>query len=130
FMPKDVFQKLNKEREDVGEERYANARNTAAGTIKMQDSSEVARRKLDCYVYSMLGVSGIKTHEEAIKKLEQYGFNVSKTYRKCKDISDVLEYINEWELKRHELPLETDGVVVKVNNLQQQEALGFTAKSP
>lgn len=130
FMPKDVFLKLNRERDDIGEERYANARNTAAGTVKMQDSSEVARRRLDCYVYSLLGVSGIKTHDEAIRKLESWGFNVSPTYRKCESISDVIEYIREWELKRHELPLETDGVVIKVNNLEQQERLGFTAKSP
>lgn len=130
FMPKEIFLKLNKEREDIGEERYANARNTAAGTIKMQDSAEVARRKLDCYVYSLLGASGIKTHEEAIRKLETWGFNVSRTYRKCKSIEAVLEYVREWELKRHELPLETDGVVIKVNNLEQQERLGFTAKSP
>ncbi len=130
FMTKEVFQKLNKEREDIGEERYANARNTAAGTVKMQDSSEVARRKLDCYVYSMLGVSGIKTHEEAIQKLQAWGFNVSPTYRKCKSIEEVLDYIRHWELERLKLPLETDGVVIKVNNLEQQERLGFTAKSP
>jgi len=130
FMPKDVFLRLNKEREDIGEERYANARNTAAGTVKMQDSSEVARRKLDCYVYSLLGASGIRTHEEAIKRLEAWGFNVSPTYRKCASIADVLDYIREWELKRQELPLETDGVVIKVNNIEQQEHLGFTAKSP
>jgi DNA ligase (NAD+) len=129
-MPKEIFLKLNKEREDIGEERYANARNTAAGTVKMQDSTEVARRKLDCYVYSMLGASGIKTHDEAIRKLESWGFNVSPTYKKCKSIEAVLEYINHWELKRLELPLETDGVVIKVNNLEQQEHLGFTAKSP
>ena len=130
FMPKEVFMKLNKEREDIGEERYANARNTAAGTVKMQDSAEVARRKLDCYAYSMLGASGIRTHEEAIKKLESWGFNVSRTYKRCKSIEAVLEYIRDWELKRLELPLETDGVVIKVNNLEQQDRLGFTAKSP
>ena len=130
FMPKEIFLKLNKEREDIGEERYANARNTAAGTVKMQDSSEVARRKLDCYVYTMLGVNGIKTHEEAIRKLESWGFEVSQTYRKCNSIEDVVEYIRYWELKRLELPLETDGVVIKVNDLEQQEHLGFTAKSP
>jgi DNA ligase (NAD+) len=130
FMTKEVFVKLNKEREDIGEERYANARNTAAGTVKMQDSTEVARRKLDCYVYSILGVSGIKTHEEAIRKLESWGFNVSPTYKKCKSINDVLEYVKHWDLKRMDLPLETDGVVIKVNNLEQQERLGFTAKSP
>ncbi|MEX1240823.1 MAG: NAD-dependent DNA ligase LigA [Cyclobacteriaceae bacterium] len=130
FMPKEVFLKLNKEREDIGEERYANARNTAAGTVKMQDSAEVARRKLDCYAYSLLGASGIKTHEEAIRKLESWGFHVSPTYKKCKSIEAVLDYIKHWELKRLELPLETDGVVIKVNNLEQQEHLGFTAKSP
>jgi DNA ligase (NAD+) len=130
FMTKDIFIKLNKERDDIGEERYANARNTAAGTVKMQDSSEVARRKLDCYVYSLLGVSGIITHQDAISKLELWGFNVSPTYKKCKSIREVISYIDHWELKRLELPLETDGVVIKVNNLEQQERLGFTAKSP
>ncbi len=130
FMPKDVFAQLNREREDIGEERYANARNTAAGTVKMQDSAEVARRKLDCYVYSLLGASGVKTHEQSIHMLESWKFNVSPTYRKCKDMGEVLEYIREWETRRLELPLETDGVVIKVNNLEQQERLGFTAKSP
>ncbi len=130
FMPKEIFIKLNKEREDIGEERYANARNTAAGTVKMQDSGEVARRKLDCFVYSLLGVSGIITHEEAITKLESWGFHISSTYKKCSNITEVLNYIRDWELKRLELPLETDGVVIKVNNLEQQERLGFTAKSP
>ena len=130
FLPKDVFTRLNKEREDIGEERYANARNTAAGTVKMQDSSEVAKRKLECYTYSLLGDPHVKTHEEGIKKIESWKFNVSKTYRKCKNIDEVLQYIHEWEIKRQELPLETDGVVIKVNSLEQQEQLGFTAKSP
>jgi DNA ligase (NAD+) len=130
FLPKEVFIKLNREREDIGEERYANARNTAAGTVKMQDSGEVARRKLDCYTYSLLGDPGVKTHEQSIKKLESWKFNVSQTYRKCKTIKEVINYIHEWEFKRLELPLETDGVVIKVNNLEQQEQLGFTAKSP
>jgi DNA ligase (NAD+) len=130
FLPKSVFLKLNKEREDIGEEKYANARNTAAGTVKMQDSGEVARRKLDCYVYSLLGENVSKTHEESIHKLEAWGFNVSQTYKKCKSIKDVFAYIKTWEKKRLDLPLETDGVVIKVNNLEQQERLGFTAKSP
>lgn len=130
FLPKEVFTKLNKEREDVGEERYANARNTASGTIKMQDSAEVARRKLDCYVYSLLGDPDVHAHETGIKKLESWKFNVSQTYRKCSSIQEVIEYLKEWEFKRLELPLETDGVVIKVNNLEQQEQLGFTAKSP
>lgn len=131
FLPKEVFIQLNKEREDIGEERYANARNTASGTMKMQDSSEVARRKLDCFVYYLLGdETGLDTHEESIHKLESWKFNVSPTYKKCKNIAKVLEYINHWETKRQELPLETDGVVIKVNNLEQQQLLGYTAKSP
>src|SRR5258706_2077971 len=130
FLPKEVFKQLNKEREDIGEETYANARNTASGTLKMQDSREVAKRKLDCFLYYLLGDNKVETHEESIKKIESWGFQVSQTYKKCKNIAEVLKYIESWEKKRNELPLETDGVVIKVNNLRQQEQLGFTAKSP
>ncbi|MEI9922050.1 MAG: NAD-dependent DNA ligase LigA [Bacteroidota bacterium] len=130
FLPREVFKQINKEREDVGEETYANARNTASGTVKMQDSSEVARRKLDCYLYYLLGDNNVETHEESIKKLEKWGFQISQTYCKCKNISEVLDYINEWEKKRQSLPLDTDGVVIKVNSIAQQQELGFTAKSP
>lgn len=131
YLPKEVFKQLNKEREDIGEETYANARNTASGTVKMQDSAEVARRKLDCYLYYLLGKENeVETHSEAIHKMETWGFKVSPTYRKCKNIQEVLDYISEWEKKRLDLPLDTDGVVIKVNSLEQQERLGFTAKSP
>ena len=131
FLPKEVFLQLNKEREDIGEERYANARNTASGTVKMQDSREVARRRLDCFVYYLMGdETGLDTHEESIHKLESWKFKVSPTYKKCKNIQEVIGYINHWETKRQELPLETDGVVIKVNNLEQQQLLGYTAKSP
>jgi DNA ligase (NAD+) len=131
FLPKEVFKQLNKDREDIGEETYANARNTASGTVKMQDSTEVAKRKLDCYLYYLLGEENeVETHSDAVKKLERWGFNVSPTYKKCTSIQEVLDYIQAWEKKRHELPLETDGVVVKVDSLEQQERLGFTAKSP
>ncbi len=131
FLPKDVFKQINKEREDIGEETYANARNTASGTVKMQDSAEVARRKLDCYLYYLLGEDNqVETHSEAMNKLEAWGFKVSPTYRQCKNITEVLAYIQEWEKKRLDLPLDTDGVVIKVNSLEQQERLGFTAKSP
>ena len=131
YLPKEVFKQLNKDREDIGEETYANARNTASGTVKMQDSAEVAKRKLDCYAYYLLGEdSEVETHADAIHKLEAWGFRVSPTYKKCKDIQAVLQYIKEWEHKRSDLPLDTDGVVIKVNNLEQQEQLGFTAKSP
>ena len=91
FLPREVFKQINKEREDIGEETYANARNTASGTVKMQDSTEVARRKLDCFLYYLLGENlKIKTHEEGIKKIESWGFNVSPTYKKCKNIKEVL----------------------------------------
>ncbi|UII25611.1 NAD-dependent DNA ligase LigA [Fulvivirga maritima] len=131
FMPKKVFAELNKEKEAVGEEPYANARNTASGSLKMQDSAAVAKRKLDCYLYALNGDNlNINTHEEAIKKLETMGFNLSPTYKKCTNIEEVLAYINEWETKRHELPLETDGIVIKVNSIEQQQQLGFTSKSP
>src|SRR5258706_11315310 len=130
YLPKNVFKQLNKEREDIGEETYANARNTASGTLKMQDSSEVAKRKLDCFIYYLLGEENkVQTHEESIKKIESWGFQVSQTYKKCKNISEVLKYIEHWEKRRGDLPLETDGVVIKVNNLDQQERLGFTVKS-
>ena len=131
FLPKEMFLRLNKERKKQGEELYANARNTASGSLKMQDSSIVAKRKLDCYLYSMNGEDiGVDTHEEAILKLQSLKFNISPTFKKCKNIDEVLEYIAEWETKRLDLPLDTDGIVVKVNSIHQQNKLGFTAKSP
>lgn len=131
FMPNKVFMQLNKEREDVGEEPYANARNTTSGTLKMQDSAAVAKRKLDCYLYSMSGENlGVDTHAGAIQKLVDLGFNVSPTFRKCANIDEVLKYIKDWEEERNKLPLITDGIVIKVNSFSQQERLGFTAKSP
>ena len=131
FMPKSVFEHINKQKEEAGEERLANPRNTASGTLKMQDSSIVAARKLDCYTYSFLSEESIfHTHGEAISFLEKSGFNVSQTHRKCATIGEVFTFIQDWEKKRFELPLETDGIVIKVNNYSQQEVLGFTAKSP
>ncbi len=131
FLSKEIFKQLNKEQEDIGEETYANARNTASGTLKMQDSAEVARRKLNCYLYYLLGEDlDVRTHEEAIHKIESWGFQVSPTYKRCKNIAEVVEYIAHWETRRAELPLETDGVVIKVNNLDQQQRLGATAKVP
>ncbi len=131
FLSKEVFKQLNKEQEDIGEETYANARNTASGTLKMQDSAEVAKRKLDCYLYYLLGEDlDVTTHAEAIHQLEKWGFQVSPTYQKCSSIQDVINYISQWEKRRAELPLETDGVVIKVNSLAQQQRLGATAKVP
>lgn len=141
FFPLMEFERVNREIEEDNKVRIsegkkpntilANPRNSASGTMKMQDSSIVAARKLDCYLYSFVSDElKLSTHEEALKQLDSLGFNVSPTYRKCKNIRDVIAYIDEWEHKRFELPLETDGIVVKVNSEQHQEELGFTAKSP
>ncbi|GAB3651098.1 hypothetical protein GCM10028791_19330 [Echinicola sediminis] len=131
FLPKKEFDKINAEREANGEALLANPRNTASGTLKMQDSSIVAKRKLNCYFYQLLGDEiGVDNHNEAIQLLEKWGFNISPTYRNCTDITSVLDYIEAWREKRHELPLDTDGVVLKVNDYAQREELGFTAKIP
>jgi DNA ligase (NAD+) len=131
FMPWDVFNEINLEKENNGEPLLANPRNATSGTIKMQDSSVVARRKLGCFVYGLLGNDlEIKTHEDAIHQLEKWGFNVSATYRKCREVKDILEYISYWEDKRQNLPLGTDGIVIKVNDTGQQNELGYTSKFP
>ena len=131
FMPRTVFDRINEEREAAGEALLANPRNTTSGTLKMQDSAVVAQRSLDCYVYSLATEDvDLASHEEAIHWLEKQGFPVSPTYQKCATIHEVLGYVAEWEEKRRTLPLDTDGVVVKVNSLQQQRVLGNTAKSP
>lgn len=141
FFPLSEFERINKEREDIGEPLLANPRNAASGTFKMQDSAVVAHRRLDCYLYSFLidpdaaqaagdQTEPVKTHEESLLALSRWGFNVSPTWKKCADIKEVMLYINEWETKRFTLPLATDGIVVKVNRYDQQRELGFTAKSP
>ena len=131
FMPRKVFERINSEKELRGEALLANPRNTTSGTLKMQDSSIVANRRLDCFLYYFQSNDPVvSTHEQAMHLLEKVGFNVSRTHQKCKDIHKVIEYIKLWEEKRFELPLDTDGIVVKVNNLDQQNQLGFTAKSP
>ncbi|MCP4457286.1 MAG: NAD-dependent DNA ligase LigA [Cytophagales bacterium] len=131
FMPKDVFINLNKQRKVNGEAELANPRNTTSGTLKMQDSSVVASRNIDCFLYGLYGENlPMKTHEESIQLLKSMHFNVSPTFKKCQNVEEVFDYINRWETKRHELPVETDGIVIKVNSLDQQQQLGFTAKSP
>ena len=131
FMPIEVFKKLNEEKAKAGEALLANPRNTTSGTLKMQDSGIVAQRKLNCYLYSLLGEDLlVDSHSESIKALEKWGFNVSQTYRQCPTIDDVLTYVKDWEHKRLELPLFTDGVVIKVDRLDHQKRLGSTAKSP
>lgn len=131
FLPRKEFIKINAEREAKGEPLLANPRNAASGTLKMQDSSIVAKRRLNCYFYQLLGEDiGVNMHHEAIALLEEWGFNVSPTYRHCTDIQSVLSYIDYWKDRRLELPLDTDGVVLKVNDYEQREELGYTAKIP
>jgi DNA ligase (NAD+) len=131
FMPLTTFEALNKEREDIGEQLLANPRNAASGTFKMQDSGVVAKRKMDCYIYQFLSDDDIfNNHEESLIKLKEIGFNVSQTWEKCKNIEDVIDYINRWDKKRFELPLNTDGIVIKLNSFEQRQRLGFTSKSP
>lgn len=131
FLPLKEFLKINAEREEAGDALLANPRNAASGTLKMQDSSVVAKRRLNCYFYQLLGDDlSVDTHSEAISLIEKWGFNVSQTYRKVKDIQEVIQYIEDWKEKRFSLPVDTDGVVLKVNNYDQREELGFTAKNP
>jgi DNA ligase (NAD+) len=131
FMPISSFEKLNKDLEEAGEPTYANPRNAASGAFKLQDSAESARRGLDCYIYYFLSDEPVfETHSDSLLALKSWSFNVSPSWKKCADIEDVLDYIHEWETKRHSLPLATDGIVVKVNSIVQQQELGFTAKSP
>ena len=131
FMPFSSFQKLNEDMDTLGENQYANPRNAASGSFKLQDSAETARRNLDCYLYSFLSDDIIfNSHEESLLALKSWGFNVSPGWRKVKTIDEVIEYIHEWEEKRTTLPLATDGIVIKINSFEQQRELGFTAKSP
>lgn len=131
FLPLAEFERINKEREDIGEPLLANPRNAASGTFKQQDSAAVARRRLDCYIYSFLAGNDVfQTHEESLISLAEWGFNVSPTWQKCADIQAVMQYISYWEQKRYDLPLGTDGIVIKVNRYDQQRELGYTAKSP
>ncbi|WP_337042426.1 NAD-dependent DNA ligase LigA [Emticicia sp. 17c] len=131
FLPYTSFEKMNKEAEEAGEESYANPRNAASGTFKLQDSKEVARRGLDAYIYQFLADEEIfTTHEESLIALKKLGFKVSETWRKCSNISEVMAYIKEWEEERYSLPLATDGIVIKLNSFAQREELGYTAKSP
>jgi len=131
ILPLSGFNKMNKDKIEAGEDPYSNPRNTASGSLKMQDSAEVAKRPLDCLLYQIAKDKlPFKTHFEALSKAKTAGFKVPNTMQICTSIEDVFQFINAWEEKRHHLPYETDGVVIKVNNLLQQEELGFTAKAP
>jgi DNA ligase (NAD+) len=131
ILPLEGFQKMNEVRLLNGEEAYSNPRNTASGSLKLQDSSEVAKRPLDCLLYQVVtNERKYATHYDSLLAARKAGFKIPKTIMLASSIEEVFRFVNEWDMKRHQLPYETDGVVVKVNNLQQQEELGYTAKSP
>ena len=135
FFPLDRFLALNKQREEDGEQLYANPRNTASGTLKNQNSLLVAERGLDSFLYGVYSpVKIADTHFDSVKKAGDWGFHVPKeennTIKKCKSIDEIMDFINYWDEKRHDLNFEVDGVVIKVNDYIQQEDLGYTAKSP
>ncbi len=131
ILPLDGFEKMNEQRVAEGEEPYRNPRNTASGSLKLQDSAEVAKRPLDCLLYQVVtDERKYSSHAASLEAARNVGFKVPKTMIVAKNIEEVLAFVNEWDEKRHDLPYETDGVVVKVNNLQQQEELGYTSKSP
>lgn len=130
-LPWEGFNKMNEERIEIGEEPYRNPRNTASGSLKLQDSAEVAKRPLVCLLYSLKGNNlPIRTQFESLGHARTWGFKVPKEAKLLNSIDEVLEYINYWDQHRHDLPYETDGVVIKVNSFDQQEELGYTAKAP
>ena len=130
-LPFEGFNAMNVERIAAGEEPYKNPRNTASGSLKLQDSSEVAKRPLECLLYSIVGENtSIQTQFENLEKARSWGFKVPAIAKLTDSIDGVLEFVNYWDTHRHELPYETDGVVIKVNSLFQQAELGYTAKAP
>jgi DNA ligase (NAD+) len=145
IMPHDSFFALNEEREIAGEAKFANPRNAASGSLKLQNSAEVAKRNLDCFLYYSApsnspkggelphlwgGLGRGNTHYESLQALKTWGFKVSPHIKVCKNLDEVFSYINQWESAKKELPFDIDGVVVKVNKYSLQNLLGFTAKSP
>jgi DNA ligase (NAD+) len=122
---------MNQELIEIGETPYSNPRNTASGSLKLQDSSEVAKRPLECLMYFIVGTNlSISSQFESLEAARKWGFKVPKEAKLVNNLEEVFEYINYWDIHRHNLPYETDGVVVKVNSFQHQDELGFTAKSP
>jgi DNA ligase (NAD+) len=131
ILPFAGFEKMNQELIEIGETPYSNPRNTASGSLKLQDSAEVARRPLDCLLYFVIGNNlPFNTQFEGLQKARDWGFKVPNQSKLAKNLNEVFEFIRFWDTHRHDLPYETDGVVIKVNNLQHQDELGYTAKSP
>ena len=131
ILPLDGFEQMNKDKIEAGEDPYRNPRNTASGSLKLQDSAEVANRPLDCLLYQVVANKNpFLTHYDTLNYAASIGFKVPKTIKLCKDVSEIIDFLEYWDHKRHELPYETDGVVIKVNSLHYQEELGYTAKAP
>ncbi|MBF03873.1 MAG: DNA ligase (NAD(+)) LigA [Flavobacterium sp.] len=131
ILPFAGFEKMNQDLIEIGETPYSNPRNTASGSLKLQDSAEVAKRPLDCLLYTLVGPNlPIMSQYEGLQKAREWGFKVPQESRLVSNIEEVFEFINYWDTHRHNLPYETDGVVVKVNQVQYQEELGYTSKSP
>ena len=130
ILPLAGFEKMNRELVEIGMAPYANPRNTASGSLKLQDSAEVARRPLDCLVYAFITDDRMESHSQSLERARKLGFKVPPQLTVAKSIEEVYAFIDKWETNRHELPYEIDGVVIKVNHLDQQEELGYTAKSP
>jgi DNA ligase (NAD+) len=131
FLPRSGFEKMNREREEAGEIPFANPRNAASGTLKIQNSSQVAKRPLDCFLYYMLGEDlPYESHFENLQKAREWGFKIPEYIRKCYALDEVFEFTDYWENERTNLPFDIDGIVVKVNSYRQQRDLGYTAKSP
>ncbi len=130
-LPFEGFAKMNVERVANGEEPYMNPRNTASGSLKLQDSAAVAKRPLDCLLYGIVGQNtGITSQWQMLDKARDWGFKVPTVAKLCKTTDEVMAFVEHWDIHRHDLPYETDGVVIKVNSLQQQDELGHTSKSP
>jgi DNA ligase (NAD+) len=131
ILPFEGFEKMNQELIEIGETPYSNPRNTASGSLKLQDSSEVAKRPLECLLYFIVGNNlTIESQYEGLETARNWGFKVPKEAKLAKNLEEVFDYINYWDTHRHHLPYETDGVVIKVNDFHQQDELGYTAKSP
>ncbi|GAI06928.1 unnamed protein product, partial [marine sediment metagenome] len=131
FMSHEGFGRLNEQRQAAGEDIFANPRNATAGTLKLQNSSLVAKRPLDCFLYHLLGENlPFSSHFENLTAAREWGFNIPGYIRKFENIQDLFTYIRDWEERRKGLPFDIDGIVIKVNRYDQQEQLGFTAKSP
>ena len=131
LMPFAVFNRLNEERLETGEALFANPRNAAAGTLKLQNSSIVAKRQLDCYLYYVPGeITLTPTHYGNLMKAREWGFNIPPYIELCHNIDEILDFIHKWDVERKNLPVPIDGIVIKVNSIKQQLQLGYTAKSP